>query len=181
MPVNIKYPKVACSRCGNCCSIPVVPVTRKDLARLVKATGKPAKDIVRFCSISEMEYDADAGLWISFASGKRAMVLRKRGEACLFQTKDRTCSAYAGRPQTCRTFPYSVEFEDDKDRAVSKIKLNKILDCNAVKCSEIDIDTLIDNVRKENREDREYYRLIKQWNQTENKGKTADFLKFIGF
>jgi Fe-S-cluster containining protein len=158
-----------------------VPITRKDLARLVKTTGKPAKDIVRFCSISEMEYDAEAGLWIMFKSGKRAMVLRKRKEKCIFQAKDRVCSIYAARPQTCRTFPYSVEFEDYWDRDVSKIKRNKILDCNAVKCSEIDIDTLVDDAHKENREDKEYYRFVKQWNESEKKGGTADFLKFIGF
>jgi Fe-S-cluster containining protein len=178
---KIKYPKVQCGRCGNCCRLPEIPVTHKDLARLMKFTGRRANQIVRFCSDSEMEFAADSGLWISFKSGKKAMVLRKKAGRCMFQTPKRACSAYEARPQTCRTFPYSVEFEDVTCRVVSEIDLNTVLDCNAVKCSEVDIDTLVANVRKENREDKEYHKLIKAWNKMNCWGTTVDFLQYLGF
>ncbi len=106
-----KYQKVKCARCGDCCRIPVVPVTHKDVARLIKHTGLSISALVRFCPSSEMAYDEDSGLWIKFKSVRRAMILRKRGERCIFQTPERACSAYEARPQTCRTFPYSVDFD----------------------------------------------------------------------
>ena len=182
---KFRYPKVACSRCGDCCRIPIVPVTHKDVARLVKLTGKTANRLVRFCSSDEMSYDDESGLWITFKSGKYAMVLRKKksGE-CIFQTVDHACAVYAARPQTCRTFPYSVEFEDDSVKVVEKITLNKVMKCNAKKCSSIDIETLVNNARKENREDKAYHRLVKRWNKlpkSDGESGIADFLRFIGF
>jgi hypothetical protein len=164
----------------------VVPVTHKDVARLVKSTGKPAGAIVRFCPFSGMEYDAEAGLWIAFRSGRRAMVLRKTGAGkCVFQARGRACSVYAARPQTCRTFPYSVDFDDGAGAgaggAVSEIRLNKVLDCGAAKCREIDVGALVADARKENREDREYHRLVKRWNNLESRGTAVEFLRFIGF
>jgi Fe-S-cluster containining protein len=174
-----KYPKVKCARCGDCCRIPVVPVTHRDVARLVKHTGLPVGKLVRFCPSSEMAYDEDSGLWIKFKSAKRAMVLRKRGERCIFQTPERACSAYAARPQTCRTFPYSMEFDG---RKVTEITLNEVMKCNAIKCTKgcIDIDTVVANVKKENREDSEYHKLVKQWNLSRYTGTVKDFLKFVG-
>lgn len=176
---KLKYPKVQCGRCGNCCRIPFVPVTHKDLLRLMKATGKTAKQIVRFCSFSEMEFDAESGLWISFKSGRRAMILRKKSGRCMFQTAKRACAEYEARPQTCRTFPYDVTFEDSKNDAAEEIALNTVLPCNAVKCAKIDLEKLLADVRKENREDREYHKLVKAWNAQEEKGGTEDFLRYI--
>jgi len=174
-----KYPKVKCARCGDCCSIPVVPVTHKDVARLIKHTGLSTSALVRFCPSSEMEYDENSGLWIKFKSAKRAMVLRKRGERCIFQTPERACSAYEARPQTCRTFPYCIEFDGKK---IEEITLNEVMKCNAVKSSKgcIDIDTLIANVKKENREDNEYHKLVGRWNLSKSGGSVKDFLKFVG-
>jgi Fe-S-cluster containining protein len=152
-----------------------------DAARLIRHTGLPAGAIVRFCPSSEMAYDADSGLWIKFKSGRRAMVLRKRRGRCVFQTPERSCSAYAARPQTCRTFPYSITIDGG---AVTEIALNTVMKCNAVKCQNskgaIDIDAAIANVRKENREDSEYHKLVKRWNMSYCGGAVKDFLKFVG-
>ena len=174
-----KYPKVKCARCGDCCRIPVVPVTHKDVARLIKHTGLPVSSLVRFCPSSEMEFDENSGLWIKFKSSRRAMVLRKRGERCIFQTPERACSAYEARPQTCRTFPYSVEFDGKK---IEEITLNEVMKCNAIKSSKgcIDIDILIANVKKEDREDREYHKIVERWNLSDSGGNVKDFLKFAG-
>jgi Fe-S-cluster containining protein len=177
-----KYPKVECSRCGRCCRVPLVPITHKDLRRLVRSTGLPVSRIVRFCPLSEMEFDPESGVWITFKSGRRAaMVLRKRSGRCVFQTGECACLVYKARPQTCRTFPYSVEFQDVGRNVVNKISLNEVLKCNAVKCRRIDVDNLLANVRKEIREDKEYHKLIRKWNESANKGGTAEFLQFIGF
>jgi len=148
---------------------------------LVKFTGKPASQLIRFCPDLEMEFDSESGLWIKFKSGKKAMVLRKKDGRCMFQTSKRACSAYEARPQTCRTFPYSVEFQDVSCKTVSEIALNEVLDCNAVKCLGIDVDKLVTDVRKENREDKEYHRLIKAWNKMKDPGTTQDFLDYLGF
>jgi len=107
------------------------------------------------------------------------MVLRKRGERCIFQTPERACSAYEARPQTCRTFPYSVEFDGKK---IEEITLNEVMKCNAIKSSKgcIDIDILIANVKKEDREDREYHKIVERWNLSDSGGNVKDFLKFAG-
>jgi len=181
---KFRYPKVVCARCGDCCRIPIVPVTHRDAARLVKLTSKPVNRLVRFCSSEEMSYDDESGLWITFRSGRYAMVLRKKKSGkCIFQTADRACSAYAARPQTCRTFPYSVEFDDDGNRDAAKISLNKIMKCSAKRCAGIDLDALLQNAHRESREDKAYHRLVKRWNESarhDRKSSIADFLRFIG-
>jgi Fe-S-cluster containining protein len=152
-------------------------VTHKDLARLARAAGLPAARIVRFCSFSEMDYNPESGLWITLKSGKRAMVLRKKADKCLFQTQNNACAVYGARPQTCRTFPYNVYLEDGE----TEICLNAAVKCNAEKCKKIDLETLISDTRKENREDAAYHRLVKKWNQSPRKGGAGDFLRFLGF
>jgi Fe-S-cluster containining protein len=179
MPVLPRYLKVKCSRCGDCCRIPIVPVTHRDVARLVRHTGLPVSALVRFCPSSEMEYDTGSGLWIKFKTVKRAMVLRKRQERCIFQTPERACSVYEARPQTCRTFPYSIDIDG---RKVTGITLNRVMDCNAIRCPKgcIDIHAVIADVRKENREDGEYHRIVERWNLSHSDGTAKDFLKFAG-
>lgn len=179
-----KYPRVACARCGKCCREPIVPITHKDLRKLMAATKKPASAIVRFCSEDEMEYDSGSGMWINFKSGRRAMVLKKSGDdRCMFQAADKSCVIYDARPMTCRTFPYSVYFEDDdfKRSKVDEIVLNKVMKCNAKKCDVVDTEAIVDNAVVENKNDLEYYRLIKKWNESDIKNKTfKEFLNFIG-
>jgi len=145
----------------------------------MRHSGKSVGGLVRFCPSTEMDYDNESGLWIRFKSSRRAMVLRKRRGRCVFQTAERACAVYAARPRTCRTFPYSVSFNG---KEISEITLNKVMKCNAVNCSKADaaIDTVIDEVKKENREDREYCRLVKRWNLSNNAGTSKDFLRFIG-
>ena len=171
---------VKCVRCGGCCRVPVVPITHKDLERLVEFTGMSPNEIVRFCPFSEMEYDPESNLWIRFRYGKHAMVLRKKAQKCVFQTPAKSCSAYEARPQTCRTFPYSVDTDDSEN---VEINLNENVDCSAVPCSEahVDVDALLSDNLKETCEDEEYHNLVRRWNNSKNKGGTADFLKYIGF
>jgi len=171
---------VKCIRCGGCCRVPIVPITHKDLKRLVKATGMKAESIVRFSSSSEMEYDADSGLWIKMRNRRYAMVLRKKSLGCLFQTAEFSCSVYEARPQTCRTFPYSIDNDDEEN---VEINLNEKLDCNAKPCKESEVDTftLLSDSLNETIEDAEYHRLVDRWNKSEKNGGTNEFLKFIGF
>jgi Fe-S-cluster containining protein len=105
------------------------------------------------------------------------MVLRKKHGKCLFQTENNACAAYNARPRTCRTFPYNVYLEDGD----AEICLNTAIKCGAKKCKEIDLETLISDTRKENREDAAYHRLVKKWNNSPQKGGTGDFLRYLGF
>ncbi|MFP4164239.1 MAG: YkgJ family cysteine cluster protein [Chitinispirillaceae bacterium] len=175
---NRKFPEVKCSRCGTCCSEPFVPVTHKDLKRLVSFTGKEAREIVRFSSPSEMDYDPEAGLWIRVRYGKRAMVLRKKVERCVFLSSQQSCTVYQARPRTCRTFPYSI-FPNEKGGV--EVVLNRIVKCKAKKRSGSDFDALFKEVQKENREDLEYERIVSRWNESGSSGGTRDFLNYLGF
>lgn len=169
---------MTCGRCGTCCSVPLVPVTHRDLGRLVSFTGKRASDIVRFSSPSEMDYDPESGLWIRFRYGKRAMVLKKKEDRCMFLSPEHSCTAYQARPRTCRTFPYSV-LRDESGKA--EVTLNGIVDCRAKKCSSVDFEALFAEVKKENREDEEYDRIVSRWNSSDAFGGTREFLGYLGF
>lgn len=173
------YTTIACSGCGICCTIPIVPVTDSDVARLTAATGKSAAELVRFYKPDELEFDRDAEVWIRFPYGKRAMGLRRKWERCQFLTDDARCSVYAHRPMTCRTFPYVIEFDDDGK--VSNVELNKIVKCKALPMPSSPLTQLRKDVLQEELEDEHYFAAIRAWGFEEKKGGTREFLAFLGF
>lgn len=89
-----------CSKCpGYCCSYPLIEVSRSDIARLAKhfdidhATAQE-----RFT-----KYDAEEK-----ARGLRHQKDEFFGQVCrFFDTKERRCTVYQARPDTCRGYPYS--------------------------------------------------------------------------
>lgn len=173
------YTTVACSGCGTCCTVPIVPVTDSDVARLTAATGKCAAELVRFYKPEELEFDRDAEVWIRFSYGKRAMGLRRKRGRCQFLTNDARCSVYAHRPMTCRTFPYAIEFDDDGK--VFCVDLNKIVTCKATPMPPSPLTQVRKDVLQEELEDEHYFAAIRSWGYEEKKGGTKEFLAFLGF
>ena len=147
------------------------------MARLCAALGVTASQIVRFFSTKEMEYDADADLWIRFAQGRYALGLKKKGTRCIFLDESNLCSVYSHRPFTCRTFPYVVEFDDNEK--VCSVTLNNILDCNCSSKEKSSLREVIRNVAVEMAEDDIYYDKILEWNSRKSTGTRKEFLKFV--
>lgn len=170
-----RFITIQCKKCGICCSEPVVPVTDIDVKRLCSALSLTPEQIVRFYSVSEMDYDPKAPLWINFYYGKRAMGLKRRSSRCMFLNNNNLCSVYNFRPMTCRTFPYMVHFNNDK---TVEIELNKIVKCKSVYLEDSSLKQVINNAKTEQSNDEAYYNRIKNWNRI-GKGGTKGFLKFL--
>jgi Fe-S-cluster containining protein len=89
-----------CAKCpGYCCSYPLIEVSRADIARLARhfdidhATAQE-----RFT-----KYDVEEK-----ARGLRHQKDELFGQVCrFFDTKERRCTVYEARPETCRGYPYS--------------------------------------------------------------------------
>lgn len=165
-----------CSRCGTCCSVPVVPVTNSDIRRIASEIGKKASSFVRFYSPSEMDFDSESDVWIRFSYGKRAMGLRRRKDRCIFLNDEKSCTIYKARPMTCRTFPYMIDFDENDDPV--KSSLNRIVDCKSKRKKPSPITDVIRNVYIEDEEDVSYFDLIREWNR-KPQGGTETFLAYL--
>lgn len=174
---NQLFTTVECGRCAVCCTEPIVPVTGSDVKRICKALDVPAKQIVRFYSIKEMEYDPQSDLWIKFPQGKRAMGLRKRFSRCMFLDDKKNCTIYNHRPMTCRTFPYVIDLDENDNP--QKVKLNKIVSCSCKRRPKSPLQQTVNNVRIELNEDDLYYDQIDIWNKKKPLGTTKEFLKYL--
>lgn len=110
--------KYDCMKCpGYCCSYPIIEITQRDVARLARHFG--------------ISVEAARTKFTKRAHGLE-IVLRRQddphfGRICkLFDTVERRCTAYAGRPGICRQFPgenrcgyydfLSFEREHQKDK-----------------------------------------------------------------
>jgi uncharacterized protein len=86
-----------CTKCpGFCCSYPVIPITKRDVARLAR------------------HFDLDFGTakqrFTKEAHGRKYCLRRKTdehfGRICkFFDTEERRCTVYHARPSTCRDYP----------------------------------------------------------------------------
>ena len=89
--------KYDCLKCpGYCCSYPIIEVKPRDIARLARHFGIPP--------------EAAKAKYTKKAHGLEAVLRRQDdphfGRICkLFDTVERRCTAYEGRPSICREFP----------------------------------------------------------------------------
>ena len=171
------YPTIICSGCGTCCTIPIVPVTDRDIRRLTKATERNASKLVRFYTPLEIEFDKDAEVWIKFRYGRRAMGLRQRCGKCIFLSDKKRCDVYMSRPITCRTFPYVIDF-DDFDNTI--FTLNDIVTCKSTKAPDSTLQEILDYTLTEDEEDEAYFKKIRDWNISSQSGGTHEFLAWCG-
>jgi len=91
-----------CSKCpGYCCSYQVIPVTKRDLARLAAYFGigiKKAK--AKFVTKNDEEDNKDG----EYKMRRKADVYF--GRICrFFDTDKRCCTVYKARPAICRSYP----------------------------------------------------------------------------
>jgi len=86
-----------CTACGECCSnhngYDFVYLTRQDIVEMAKRLKLPRKTFLE--TYTRLD-DGD-------------VVLKDRGEACIFLKGGGKCAVYASRPLQCRTFPFWAE------------------------------------------------------------------------
>jgi uncharacterized protein len=86
-----------CAKCpGYCCSYPIIPLTKADIARLAKHFGLSFEEArVKFTKPDTEE----------------KYVMRRKadehfGRVCrFFDTEERNCTVYKARPSACRGYP----------------------------------------------------------------------------
>ncbi len=165
-----------CTGCAKCCSLTVVPVTDRDVARIMEATGKTANQIVRFFWPHDVKESRHAPGWIRLRQGKRFMGLRKVNGHCQF-LENNLCTIYSHRPTTCRLYPFNL-FPDEKGD-VESLEIN-----NAVKCEyALDGEESLESIRilydADEVNDEAFFAKIKDWNAQHPKGTAQEFLIFL--
>src|SRR5262245_64037565 len=120
--------KFRCTGCGNCCRDPLLPLTDRDLARIVERTGHSPSELVRFVSRSEIDMDDEPEAFVRLRQGKRVMVLGHRRGACRFLATDGRCNIYAFRPLGCRVFPFDPKFSERG--ALKRLRLIQATECH---------------------------------------------------
>lgn len=180
-----KLLKVHCAQCGTCCSDPIATVTHHDLHRLVKHTGKPARNLVKMytCSdfIDEDEIEEDL-IYLSY--GKRIMGLRKLNERCIFLSKDRQCTVYEARPILCRTYP--LELTITEENKLDEIEIREIIRDKSVSCKYTygkrkPLKKILNYAIQDVIETDSFERKLARWNKKTDKGGKNEFLAFLGF
>jgi Fe-S-cluster containining protein len=86
-----------CLKCpGFCCSYPVIAINKRDVERLARFHG--------------VDFDTAAKRYTKSAHGHKYLLRRKAdphfGKICrFFDTEERRCTIYKGRPSVCRSYP----------------------------------------------------------------------------
>lgn len=166
-----------CTGCAACCTDTVVPVTDKDVARIMKATGRSARQVVRFFSQDEVKGDRRSPAWIKLRQGKRFLGLRKQRGHCQYLYKKR-CTIYRHRPVTCRLYPFNVFF-DDKGR-VEDLEINDAVKCEHALDGKESLESIVALYIRDDKQDDSYFAKIKRWNERNPKRTAKEFLAFLG-
>lgn len=190
MATGLQYLKFRCTGCGQCCKDPLLPLTDKDVERIMQRTGDRATDMIRWVTRFEIEMDDEPEAFVVLRQGKRAMVLKHEHGACRYLGDDDRCTIYKSRPLGCRVFPFDPTYysRGPAKGTLRKLKLIPATECPYELDGHNDPDEL--KVLHENyeRECREYHARIAEWNRIQRKrlraGKAAqtanEYLVFLG-
>ena len=84
--------QIDCRQCANCCRVPEVGITERDIEKLAKFIGVTRHEFLR-------DYTQ--------RDEKDALILKRTEEGCVF-LQDNLCTVYEARPQNCANFPHLV-------------------------------------------------------------------------
>jgi Fe-S-cluster containining protein len=178
---NKKYTKISfgkCAGCDNCCTKTVVPVTHHDVKRIMDGEGLKADKFIRLYDSTEVDTEHNSDGWFSMDYGKRMMGLKAKENRCMFLSDGGVCTIYKSRPQTCRTFPFSIIY--DEDGKLEEAGINDILPCNFQ--NGVDKPSTKDYrlARQEDHETESYLKKLEKWDLKPRRVGKAKFLAFLG-
>jgi Fe-S-cluster containining protein len=125
--IDRKLLKFHCTSCGNCCREPLLPLTDRDLRRLVQHTGQRPDALVRWVTAQQIDLDDEPEAFVDLRIGKRVMTLRHQRSGCLFLGPDQRCQIYEARPLGCRVFPFDSKF--DRAGRLRRLELIQATEC----------------------------------------------------
>lgn len=94
-----------CNQCGACCRDFLIPLSHKDVQRLLAAYPEQPPEalfLLRPADPSDVEALLFGGEWFH-------LLLQRGEDACLFLLEDGRCGTYESRPRACRTFPFDLD------------------------------------------------------------------------
>ncbi len=159
--------ELACGDCEACCVGLAVPVTHRDLLRLVAHTGLPPHELVSWRLASELDLEGEPETLVQFACGFRFLVLARQGAACRWLKPGQGCSIYSARPICCRVYPLEHDGElcFQIDGALCnrqwEVERGRIID--AVASRQRELSKYVDLVQRFNRRQRLRRKLGRSW------------------
>ncbi len=166
----------SCNQCGNCCKEMDIPLTHKDVIRILET--KPDFDLETFVTL---HIDKKSNLDSILLYGEyQQMYLSNKLEdnSCLF-LKDNICSIYNYRPNPCRTWPLS---KNSKNKLhidnIAQELVNLSCDKNKFKGHK----EILKIIEEGSNEYGEYREIVREWNkEVENKIDEQTLDNFINF
>jgi len=181
-----KFLKFRCTQCGNCCKDPLLPLTDSDIKRVVRHTGEPTRDLVRWVDKDGIDMDDEPEAFVVLRQGKRVMVLKHEGGGCRYLGSDDRCTIYQHRPIGCRIFPFDPTFSDSGK--LRRLKLIDATDCKYELDGENDVEKIRGLHQSHEQATRVYQEKVASWNALQAKRKrsgrkaqtAAEFFEFLG-
>lgn len=158
-----------------------VPVTHRDVRRLMTATGKSAAELTEMASL---DMSGEPETCLDLAGGRRLMTLRFGDSGCALLGADGLCGVYAARPLPCRSFPFHASF--GRRGGIRRLRLLPLGDCpweRGERESPHQLRTLLETQRAELSE---YARLVSAWNRRQRRRRflgrpPEDATRFLAF
>jgi Fe-S-cluster containining protein len=175
-----------CTGCGACCKTLRVAVTHHDVSRLMRATGRPASELVAWLGPDEVDMTGEPETFVELGAGRRLLVLAQRNGACTLLGPDARCGAYDARPRDCELFPFAPELGGDG--ALASLELLPFSACEAAFDGDNAARELAAAHARREHELSEYRERVHAWNRLARRrrrfrhavGDGAAFLAFAG-
>jgi len=84
--------QIDCTQCANCCRVPEVGITDRDIEKLSRFLGVTTKEFLR--DYAQRGEDDE-------------LILKRTDEGCVFLNGN-LCTVYEARPRNCANFPHLV-------------------------------------------------------------------------
>jgi Fe-S-cluster containining protein len=162
-----------------------VPVSYRDVARLVRVTGLAAEALVEWVRVDEVDFSGEPGSFALLDVGLRVMLLRREGDACMLLRQER-CSVHAHSPAACRAYPLHASF--GKNGGLRRLRVLRGVDCPL----ELDGSSRLHDVRSDQRRLRQelslHQALLARWNRQQRRRRrfgralagVGELLAFLG-
>ena len=209
MSPDIPEPCASCG--GKCCNRFAVPITHLDVARLVEFTGKKPHEFCSLedaQNISQNPYPKVFVMEEGKLVEKLLVLKRNKNNWCVFFARSNGCTVHNARPVVCRAYPFSL-FGGAAQEKGKMEKIVRALGAFAKNAKKADMSNehvngeiyytrnmvcprawaqweysekeVLKDLKKQDRELKEYWKIANEWNAKRRKGAKQGFGAFLEF
>ncbi|HEY5955877.1 MAG TPA: YkgJ family cysteine cluster protein [Polyangiaceae bacterium] len=158
-----------CSTCPRCCEQVRVPITHRDVRRLVDAVGASASSFMDWLAPEEVDMSGEPESFVELTEGRRIMMLRHENAACHLLDCSGRCSQYAARPAACAAYPFA--FSDGTALQSRRLTILSDAPCTCVDWgNEDETQRAVSCVEAELND---YVAIVKRWNKQQTRRRFA--------